>query len=359
MRLSLLLIGSPVIDWLTVRIPVQLPCTIDGGHTLKLDRNGSVTKRIPHRLSVHGSFESSIAIRAPSTEELEISGNPAKWLQGHNLYGPSDPVELLWAVLQRLEGLPYILPCSLAEMGLRSPHSLSGTIITRIDLTEMMMLPSRADVAAFLRTAELTGHLAHRGKGVMRGGTLVYGDAQGKQFTRWQAVLYGKAEEAESHPLPEVMAVDEEVRAWLDGCLRVEVRLGRLELAERGLRHLRDWVSVDPFSLWGEKVAQISFNEGRETLDLDKLPRHLRAVFAAWTTGEDLRRMYAARTFYHYRRQLKALAQVDIKLPPAVAPVAQIVPFRRVLEAVPVGRPNWADRIDSSLGEAWRLSTAA
>lgn len=348
-----------MIDWLTVRIPVNLPSTIDGGHTLKLDRNGQVIKRIPHRLSVQGSHESSICIRAPSTTELEISGNPAKWLQGHNLYGTNDPQELLWAALKRLEGLPYILPCSLSEMGLLSPYSLGGTIITRIDVTEMMMLPSRADVGAFLRTAELTGHLAHRGKGVMDNGTLVYGHAKGKEFTRWQIVLYGKADEAKRNPLPDVMCRDEEVLAWLDGCLRVEVRFGRLELAERGLRFLRDWVSVDPFSLWGEKVAQISFNEGKETLDLEKLPRNLRAVFAAWTTGEDLRTMYAARTFYHYRRQLKALAQIDIKLPPAVAPVAQIIPFRRVLEAVPVGRPDWADRIDSRLLETRPLALSA
>lgn len=342
-----------MIDWLTVRIPVRLPAPIAGGWTVKLAQDGTEERRTPHRLNVQGSFESSLAIRAPSTSELEVSGNLVKWLQGHNLYGTSDPLGLLWAALQRLEALPGVLPCSLRDMGLYSPVSLSDAIVTRIDCTAMLLLDTDADVLWWLRIAEQTGRLEHRGKGLMRGNTLVYGHAGGKNFTRWQIVLYSKGQEISAHPLPEMMMSDAEVLAYVNRCLRVEVRLGRLELKEKGLRALGEWTAQTAAMMWGDKVARVKFNEAEIGLkNLDHLPRNLRTTYAAWTTGEDLRNMLPRRTFYHYRRQLLDLAGIDISIAPPTVPTAQIIPFRRTLEAVPAGRPPWADRIDRDLRAA-------
>ncbi len=335
---------------------MTLPKPIYGGQTIVLRGDGSVEKITPHRLSVQGSFESSLAVRAPSTTELEISGNPVKWLQGHNLYGTSDPLALLWAVLKRLEQLPGVFPCSLPAMGLYGPRSLAQTILTRVDCTAMMLLPTLGDVRSFIRAAHATGYLAHRGRGVMREGTLVYGDAAGKSFARWQIVLYSKGDEIGAHRLPDFMMVDEEVKQWTDRCLRIEVRLGRLELEKQGLRRLIGWDSERAMTMWTEKTSRIDFNEGGATAAiLEELPRKLRVVYLAWTTGEDVRNMLPRRTFYRYRLQLLELAHVDIAIPPAKIPTAQIIPFRRVLEAIPAGRPVWADRVDRQLRDAGAL----
>jgi len=341
-----------MIDWLTCRIPVNLPCPIDGGHTLKLDRSGEVRQRVPHRLPVEGSFSSSITVRAPSVGELEISGNPVKWLQGHNLYGTSDPVRLLWATLERLETIEGVFPCSLADMGLHGPHSLAETILTRVDNTAMFLLSSDVDVLAWLRAAAATGYVSHRGRGVMRGDTLVFGDAAGKSFARWQIVLYSKGQEIGAHRLPDFMMADDEIVQWTGRCLRTEVRLGRLELDKQGLRRLGNWHGGTSTAMWTEKMARIDFNEGDGTsTTLETLPRNLRATYAAWTTGQDIRTMLSRRTFYRYRRQLQEHAGVDIAIPPPKVPTGQVVPFRRVLEAVPAGRPAWADRVDRQLRE--------
>lgn len=351
-----------MIDWLTCRIPVDLPRPVDGGHTVILDRGGQVLKTVPHRLAVQGSFESSIAVRAPSTSELEISGNLVKWLQGHNLYGSADPLQLLWAVLERLAGVEGVLPCTLAEAGLEGPHSLAGTIVTRVDCTAMLSLATPGDVLAWIRAAHATGTLTHRGRGIMREGTLVYGDASGKNFARWQIVIYSKGQEVADHNLPALMMQDAEVLEWTNRCLRTEVRLGRLELEKQGLRCLGNWNGSTAGKMWGEKMARIDFNEGDASpLQLEKLPRELRAVFAAWTTGEDVRTMMSRATFYRRRRQLQELAGVDIAIPPPSVPTAQVVPIKRVLEAVPAGRPAWADRIDRQLRDAGAivLPTAA
>lgn len=342
-----------MIDWITCRVPVTLPAPIAGGHTVTLDRAGNVERTTPHRLSVPGSFESSLTIRAPSTTELEISGNPVKWLQGHNLYGPDDLRGLLWAVLARLE--PH-LGCSLADAGLLGPHSLDDAILTRIDVTSMLQLGSGLDVLSWIRSAYATGSARRRGRGVMKEGTLVYGDATGKNFTRWQIVIYSKGQEVADHHLPAPMMADAEVLNWVNRCLRVEVRLGRLELAKQGLRNLKGWTPVAAGKMWSSKVASLSFNDQAtpDVADLEKLPKHLRGTYAQWKLGADLRSLLSKPMFYRHRAAIMELTSVDVAVPPASASTAtaKIVPIRRALEAVPVGRPAWADRIDRDLRAA-------
>lgn len=361
-----------MIDWVTCRIPVRLPQPIAGGWTVKINRDGVEQARTPHRLPVEGSFSSSLTIRAPSTTELEISGNPLKWLQGHNLYGTDDLLGLIWATLERLQ--PH-LGGSLAEVGLEGPRALHSGILTQVHCTEMLELESLGDVLFWIRSAYATGYAKRRGRGVMREGTLVFGHSQGKSMTRWQIVIYAKGSEIEDHPLPDLMAKDHEVRDWVRRCLRVEVRLGRLELKDRGLRSLGGWSNtgnnVIPIlsgkapvlaelssrlagrvlDLWNEKVGSLSFNDEAmcDTVDLKKLPRHLRGTYAQWKLGADLRDTMSKPTFHRHRTAIQRLTGVDVAVPPAPSSTAQVLPIKRALQAQPVGRPPWADRIDAQL----------
>lgn len=364
-----------MIDWVTCRVPVNLPAPIAGGWTVKIDQYGVERVRTPHRLPVEGSFSSSLTIRAPSTSELEISGNPTKWLQGHNLYGSDDLAGLLWAALQRLEP---VLGVGLGEIGLDSPKALQATILTQIHCTEMLQLDTLGDVLSWIRAAYATGYARRRGRGVMREGTLVFGHAQGKSMTRWQIVIYAKGQEIEDHPLPELMATDPEVREWVARCLRVEVRIGRTELKERGLRTLGGWSSglasgieslpgtapdlrgASPRiagtapDLWSEKVGTLSFNDEAvcDTVDLMKLPRHVRGTYAQWKLGADLRDTMTKPTFHRHRTAIQRLTGVDVAVPPASSAIARVIPIKRTLEARPAGRPPWADRIDAKLRDA-------
>lgn len=345
-----------MIDWMSVRIPVTLPCPIHGGAVVQLARDGTETLRTLKRLKVEGSFSSSINVRAPSVSELEISGNPLKWMQGHNLYAPhADPRLLLWDALQRMETLPDLFPCSLREMGLYSADSLADAIVTRIDCTAMLLFASGPDVSAWIRAAHQTGHVPHRGRGVLEEGTtLVFGHAGGKSFTRWQIKLYSKGREIVAHPLPELMMQDAEVLEWTNKCLRVEVVLGRHELKEQGLRALGMWTGETAGVLWGNKVARMQFNETNPTYDVEALPMPLRRTFVAWTTGEDLRRIMTLATYKRHRSEIEKLTGINIGVPPASAgtPTAKVLPIRSVIEAVPATRPAWADRIDRALRAA-------
>lgn len=341
-----------MIDWLTVRIRVQLPAPIAGGWTIKIAADGTEEYCAPHRLPVSGSFESSLVIRAVNVEELELSGNVSKFVQGHNLYGSEDPTECLWAALQRLE--PH-LGASLAQIGLTSPDELARrTTISRIDCTYMWQFDVPGDALAFLRAASQTGKIPRRGGGVMKGHTVVFGHAEGKRFTRWQIVLYSKGQEVTAHRLPDLMMADGEVLEWTNRCVRVEVRFGRNELREMGLRALDAWKTGKCPEMWRAYVANLSFNEGAfdEGADLAKLPDHLRGTYAQWKLGHDLRKSMSKAKFYRHRRLIEGFTRVDIAIPPPTAPTASVVPIKRLLEGRIVGRPSWADRVDEQLRAA-------
>lgn len=51
-------------------------------------------------------------------------------------------------------------------------------------------------------------------------------------------------------------------------------------------------------------------------LPLDSVDLKLRPVLLAWSTGEDLRKMYARPTFYRYRRAVLDAVGIDIAVPP-------------------------------------------
>lgn len=344
-----------MIDYLTCRVtlPRPLPRLIDDGCTIRRAQDGTVRQVTPHRLGIVGSFEATLHLRAVSPLELEVQGNPAKFLQGHNLYGPSDLSQLLWDALSvALPASPAA--CTLADVGVPSPALLDG-VVTRVDLTHMFALASEGDVRAWLRTAELVAHIGRRGKGVMHGNTLVMGSAAGKSFTRWQIVLYGKGSEVRARPLPAPMQQHPALMEWVARNLRVEVRFGRLELEKLGVRQLRSWVALGSAGcdeMWRRKVDQLEFNLEDREFDLETLPRQLRTTYVAWTTGADVRNLLSRRTFYRYRGQLLRLAGVDIAVPPPIQPTAEVIPLRRVIEVKPCGRPEWADEVDQLMREA-------
>lgn len=344
-----------MIDYMRGRVPLlkPLPNPIHDGHVLDVSADGEVRLSTAKRKRVIGSYEAVMVIRAPSTSEIEFEGNPAKFLQGHNLYGTPDPIALLWAAFRRLEAIG-VLGCRLEDIGLVSADDIARfTSLSRIDCTAMMLLDNRADVLWLIASARETARLRDRGKsglptGDYHGGVL-FGDARGKTFTHRQFVWYSKGLETEKHPLPDPMRAREDVMEWVNRSLRLELRLGRNYLRKRGLRSLCDWTAETAAVEWEAMMARIDWNEAEVRPDnLENLSPLLRGVYALWLSGADLHQVYPRPTFYRHRSAiLKALA-VDIAIPKAKNPTAHVVPFKR-LEPKPAGRPVWADSVDDEL----------
>lgn len=73
---------------------------------------------------------------------------------------------------------------------------------------------------------------------------------------------------------------------------------------------------------------------------LDALRPSLRMAYQSWEAGADLRAILPHRTFYKYRSELLPHGIDIATLVPKE--VSNVVPLFRVLEAVPVGVPDWA-----------------
>lgn len=327
-----------MVDWLTVEMPADLPEPITGGVVAKFREDGTIEWAVNQRLQLEGSFSSSIMVRSVDPTRLEISGNVAKFMQGHNIYGTADVGGLIRAFLERIgpkfwpDGMPFI--------------DVDEGLISRVDVTSGLLLDRPTDVLSFLKAAEERGHCSHRGRGVFKGeGTLVYGDATGKRAKAWQLTLYSKGLEVAKRPLPEPMMNYPGVLDWVNRLLRVEVRLRTAELKRIALRRVGDWSSGAVAAAWKEKVDRIDFMEGSvmDCSDLEGVKPRLLDAYDAWCAGRDLRQGRPKASFYRLRREMHDTFGVDISM---VAPKSNVVPLRRVITAEPVHRPPWADAVD-------------
>ena len=337
-----------MIDWLSMVAPLHHSTPITGGQVVSIEPTGEIAWTCNKRFTIEGSFATGLQVRTAEHESadpcthIEVSGNPAKFFQGHNLWGTDDVHALAVATMQHIAQALNVAP---TEADLR--HWAIGAIrLTRIDVTDSFHLPNRASVLAWLRAAEQTAHLSHRGRGqLVKGSTLYFG----KNSRRWSLKLYSKGQEvnAKGHGQDAILSLPSALE-WADKTLRAELTLRGLELKRRGLSMVSDWGNLDGVDcgVTGELLRSALGNMTMTTtseLDaevLESLRPALRMAYRAWQAGEDLRATLPHRTFYRYRAVLLPLG-IDIA---TVMPkeVSNVVPLLRVLEAVPAGVPEWA-----------------
>jgi II/X family phage/plasmid replication protein len=333
-----------MVDWISTRLAFDHQKPISDGAIIGLKENGDPHfSRLKWRKFV-GSYETGIQIRSDLGSEkedgsfgfIEVSGNPTKLFQGHNLWGTDDVVGLVCELFALMEKtIPGACPTDFQ----RNAVSRGMFSISRIDITASYHLSNRAEVLAWLRAAENSTRLRHRGKGQMTGDTLYFG----KHSERWALKFYSKGQEVEAH------AADQPAIKGLPGAalfaektLRVEAVIRSKELKRRGL---------DVACAWEDHVAQVLHLEllqGVEMAEkltlpplvLEALPGALRGAYSLWKEGHDLRQIYKRPTFYRYRNKLlQHGVDISIRQPEKVD---NVVPLIRVLEAVPAAVPDWA-----------------
>ena len=97
-----------MIDWVTMRVNCEHEGIICNGSVVKVSKDNEIEWTSTSWLPVVGSHDSSIVIRSVTDSTIEISGNPAKWLQGHNLFGTNDLNALCWLFLNKLIKIPEL-----------------------------------------------------------------------------------------------------------------------------------------------------------------------------------------------------------------------------------------------------------
>lgn len=327
-----------MIDWVTAVIPCSHDNLVHDGQIISISPDGELQWKSERKLLVRGSDESAIHVRTSRDHlhtHLYIDGNPVKFLQGHNLWGTDDLIPLVYALMQKLT---LILGLNPTDRDMH--HWATGFYdLKKIDINYTWHLRSKADVLAWIRAAELAARLRHRGNGVLKGNTLYFG----KHSRRWALKAYSKGDEviARGHELPERLQ-DPRIQDWANKSLRLEVRLHALELKERGLHFGSKWGHNRPNEIHQELLSGLEMSDNYiiPDADLPNLPGSLQTAYLAWKDGHDLRAIYSRPTFYRYRNKLLAYG-IDIANVQSRDP-SNVVPLIRVLEAKPVGIPEWA-----------------
>lgn len=339
-----------MIDWVTCSIPYLHKTLINGGQFVSINPDGELDYCVEKRLQVRGSFDSSIQIRSLQSSgycsHIRFDGNPAKFLQGHNVFGSSDLSGLVIACFEKV--LPLVLPSD----EIQSLDYLIMTVhcsrLTRIDLTCMYDLSNSNNVRTWLRAAGESVNLRFKGRGQFSGDTLYWG----KHSRRWSLKVYAKGDELRAHKpkkgIPDHPQHLKSVTDYADKSLRVELVLRAMELDRMGLDSIQCWDETLQYDVYSSYLSRLEFSDNMKVTtavsDLENLPPRLRGCVLLWLEGHDLRSMYSRAQWYRYRKDIMAAIGLDISLsPPKQRPdTSNVVPLMRVLEAKPMGIPEWA-----------------
>lgn len=330
-----------MIDWVTAKLPFYAPGRLCDGQVMSFDRNGELKYLVDARLPVIGSHCDRIFVRTAGVDcngdtcLIEFSGNPVKFIQGHNLFGSSDLLNLVYeAVLKVANVLSLPQPEATLERLRAGIYSLS-----RVDLNEMYQFRDRAEVLAWLYTASRTSRT--RSQGAMSKGTTVYWNKTSK---RWSVKAYSKGQELalarnNDHLLPESL------RAYADAALRIELTLKGDELRDAGLKLAANWRTIEESDLFHDYVGRIQMSEQKATgeLFMQIKSRPAAATYQMWLEGHDLRQILPSNTFYRHRRALLEHG-IDIAIPHPREEQrpSNVVPFKSVLDMRVAEVPGWA-----------------
>lgn len=327
----------PMIDWVTCILPCTHKEMIIGGAVLCITPEGEVEWSTEKALSVVGSYDNRIQIRSyGSLSELWLSGNPVKFLQGHNIFGSGDLLYIMSKLIDKLVSMDLGLsPTDFDLIKIRQ----GSYQLSRIDLNQSYHLANRDEVLAWLRAAESSARLRHRGSGIFAGNTLYYG----KHSRYWALKCYSKILEilAKGHQLPPELQIPELI-AWAEKALRIEAVIRSMELKRRGLNIASAWTQESAKLLLQELIAHLEMTGSFSLPDevVKTLPSRLRPVYELWVRGADMQTQYSRPTFYRHRKALLAYG-IDIAITQESAR-SNIVPLYRILEAVPAEIPQWA-----------------
>jgi hypothetical protein len=313
-----------VIDWLSLRVSCQLSDSefnrLNAGRVVFIDADGVEQYSVLKRLQVFGSMSSSVQIRAIDHTLIEISGNPAKFLNGHNLFGADHmryfTLEFIHAVLAKNEISFEVLDTDVE--------------IYRVDINKMYDLGSADAVQNYIRIFSLSATARNRGRVSDRhDGTAYIGDMRSKE---WFGRLYNKQKEIQDH-FPKSkrkmsarefdnqrfeLAKMQKLATMCEGTVRLEFVLLRRYLNDLRLGTLSGWRDEDVSIVFENLVKKISVpnNLVRHDSVLDSLSVRHRGAVDLWLAGRNIRDVMSSASAKRYRTEIKNLLGIDLFVPP-------------------------------------------
>lgn len=296
-----------MIDWLKFVAPLrstEFNAPANGGNTISLFPTGEIDYEFVKPLRVVGSHDSSLRARAIGDGMMVVDGNPSKFFQGHNVYGPECVRELAFRA-----AIACARALNVEPIGADLDDWAAGNMqLKTVDCTYSIALASRAQVLALLKQMEMTATMSHRGRGQLTKGSTLY---FGKNSRRSAFKLYSKGEEinAPKHQLnPALLATDfgKNLLQYADPLLRTEVRLHSKELQERKLDMANNWSRSTPRKIHQEFWKKLNMTSLKTDIDntIETLPNRLKAIAKLHLKGEDTRNLYSRSVWYRARKEL-------------------------------------------------------
>jgi hypothetical protein len=304
-----------MLDWFTGLVGYDASA-LRLGQICAINRHGEIEWRKDRAEVVMGSFESKVLVgKGSSTPEMRdsaerlglvvnpevlwISGNPTKFLQGHNVFGP--PVSSLGSMVRSLIR---------AFPGDVRPPDVDSDLWpalrrSRVDMATTIDLGSHASVHEWLDTAARSSRSRHRnGCKQMEGGTVYWGWGS----RRWIMVAYCKLCELLHRPVAE-LKLYEMLKQYCEGKLRLELRLKRPEL--KGRNTLEEGLIWDYF----EKISIGELEMSKVKDGRPNLRPTIEICLSLWLAGGDLKARLPKATFYKYRLEIMNETGIDISIP--------------------------------------------
>ena len=318
-----------VLDWSKslICVDVKRPHLLDGGSRVDFLPDGTIDWSFKKPFRAAGSAASSVGIgvidtpldtpeavaagsdwasdysRPDGKMTLLFDGNPAKFLQGHNVIGQSaiHHVPLLRDVLLRADRA--------IGFGLNWPEDARPFIIrNKIDVNVSIRLDSQAAVEHWLHAAKVHVGSRHRTNNRHYSDTVYWGQSS----RRWAFKAYSKfnelAKDKKFRLLPATTQI--RIRDWASGILRIELVLKK-ELAKLG--------RVDENLIWKYWSERMTISEGGNqiTIGEQSLRPAARRVLEVWRGGTDIRAICSRNAYYRNRKAIKEATGIDIGLPRA------------------------------------------
>lgn len=289
-------------------------------------------------LDVKGKHLSNIKIRTLGDIEnnkIEIEGNPAKFLQGHNLFGINDPVRLINLTFKQLvdSGL------GLAPTQTQQECINNGFVrMTKIDINRNFHLPSKIEADRWIMEANDGMSMSHYGHVKQYNSTLYFG----KGSKTKELKFYAKGSEIiNNKSLPKSIQTPQMLE-FANKMLRFEIRLNSKWLCDKELNYASNWNDRLVESLLDQSLARIKLSGNMRISDkilLDLKPT-LIGTYQRWVDGHCLKNCLNPSTFYRHKRELlKYGIDISIELPKFNNPTLDLT---KVLINNTVGIPRWA-----------------
>lgn len=298
----------------------------EGAKFVRVSSDGEVLAETSALTPAMGSHDTSIQWGTQTGEELYMTGNPVKFLQGHNLFGSSDPLALFVAAgahCRQSGAAPFP---GITTWG---AYDFDFTP-TRLDITRSYRFGSEREALEWIYHVGASAH-SGRHKKDHQSSTVYFG----KKSRRWAMKIYAKLQEisskAKGHKLSKHLTSRQkrQLVEWAEGVVRFEITLRSMELSATP----KALLTPDNLpAIWNRYHDRIQYNRNAEAFMTDMTTQELkpveRLVLEAWKGGADIRAIHSKSAFYRYRKLLLDVVGVDI----SEAPPEKLSPVRAELD---------------------------